>query len=56
MVPKMVDVVGDIHVSEEELEKSAVRIKRWFHTDKFLKFIYFPSKRNIISLASQTKP
>ena len=32
------DVIGDIRLTRDELEHSAQTIKRWFHTDKFLKF------------------
>ncbi len=36
--PEMIDVVGDVRLTVEELEKNAESIKRWFHTNKFLKF------------------
>lgn len=36
--PKMIDVIGDIRLSREELEAGEAKIKRWFHTEQFLKF------------------
>lgn len=38
LIPKAIDVIGDIRITSELLEQSAMTIKRWFHTDKFLKF------------------
>ena len=58
--PKMIDVIGDIRISKEELELSAEQIKRWFHTDKFLKFNDLtttlreqPSATQIIKMAAE---
>lgn len=36
--PKMLDAIGDIKLSREELDKGEQKIKRWFLTDNFLKF------------------
>jgi len=37
-LPKMIDAVGDIRLSKEQLETGEKAIKRWFFTDQFLKF------------------
>ncbi len=59
-VAKMFDVVGDIKLSKDELESNAQNIKRWFHTDKFLKFTDLtstlkqqPSATQIIKIAAE---
>jgi hypothetical protein len=59
-LPKMIDVIGDIRISREELEASAERIKRWFHTDKFMKFTDLtttlkqqPTATQIIKMAAE---
>ncbi len=36
-LPRVVDVVGDIKLSRDELEFNAEKVKRWFKTDQFLK-------------------
>lgn len=37
-LPQMIDAVGDIRLTKEQLESGASRIKRWFKTENFLKF------------------
>lgn len=58
--PEMIDMIGDIRISKEELEASAERIKRWFHTDQFLKFTDLtrtlkqqPTATQIIKIAAE---
>ncbi len=58
--PKVIDVVGDIKLSKDELESNAETIKRWFHTDKFLKFTDLtstlrqqPTATQIIKIAAE---
>jgi hypothetical protein len=36
--PKMMDVVGDIRLTDEQLRRGESAIKRWFHVDSFIKF------------------
>ena len=59
-LPKAIDVVGDIRLSREEMEFNAGKIKRWFHTDEFLKFTDMtrdlrqpPSATQIIKIAAE---
>lgn len=37
-IPKVMDVIGDIKLSKDELADGREAIKRWFRTDAFLKF------------------
>ncbi len=59
-IPEAIDVVGDIRISREELEFSAERIKRWFHTELFFKFTDLtstlrqqPTATQIIKIAAE---
>lgn len=59
-MPKQIDVVGDIKLSREELEINANKVKRWFHTDQFLKFTDLtatlrqqPTATQIIKIAAE---
>jgi hypothetical protein len=59
-MPKQIDMVGDIRLSREELEFNGEKIKRWFHTDQFLKFTDLtntlrqqPTATQIIKIAAE---
>lgn len=60
LIPRQIDVVGDIKLSREELEINGEKIKRWFHTAQFLKFTDLtttlrqqPTATQIIKIAAE---
>jgi hypothetical protein len=60
MLPKAIDMVGDIQLTRENLEFNAEKVKRWFHTADFVKFTDLtntlrqqPSATQIIKIAAE---
>ena len=60
MLPKAIEVVGNIKMSKDELEINAEKVKRWFHTGQFMKFTDLtstlrqqPTATQIIKIAAE---
>jgi hypothetical protein len=59
-IPTVIDIVGDLRLSREELEFGAENVKRWFLTAEFLKFTDLtgtlrqqPTATQIIKIAAE---